>query len=297
MYYLYIISSIDSSCATTLGSNIMDAGFVKGAVLIDQDSYYKEAKPTTRWSNGNTMNSMETLDSSFKQRIATLLASSPVVLVGSALTANLLPVPARVHIHLVTANNPDDLLVRCCESRLQANPKLNSKRDSLFVKESIIPFYHETVQKSDISHLVNIYDSKGVRDKDLMSKITKIIESDSRETIDEIDISEPYFSLIRSENKTVEGRKISNKWQKIRSGDILKVTSPGLKSYPVKVTGVVMYLPSLGDPLTAYLQGEGLSRALPGVKTLEEGRKVYLQWSTEEEIATMGMMGIQVKVI
>ena len=58
-----------------------------------------------------------------------------------------------------------------------------------------------------------------------------------------------------------------------------------------------MYLPCIGDPLEEYLKTETLARALPGVNSIEEGKKIYLQWSTQDEINKLGMMGIQLKVI
>ena len=51
------------------------------------------------------------------------------------------------------------------------------------------------------------------------------------------------------------------------------------------------------DPLTAYLENETLARALPvdDVRTLEDGRRVYLAFWSVEQIRATGMLGIQVK--
>lgn len=109
-------------------------------------------------------------------------------------------------------------------------------------------------------------------------------------------VTEPWFSHIKEGRKPVEGRKMFGTWSKLKVGDIIHMKN-GNDRFDVKVTGLTVYPPSLEDPLTSYLESEALERALPGVNSLEEGRRIYLQWSTEEEIHQKGMMGIQVEVI
>lgn len=76
------------------------------------------------------------------------------------------------------------------------------------------------------------------------------------------------------------------------------MTSPRKESFETEVTGITMYLPSIApDSLTGYVQCETLARTLLGVPSIEEGKRVYLQWSTEEEVHSIGMMGIQVRVL
>jgi ASC-1-like (ASCH) protein len=111
-----------------------------------------------------------------------------------------------------------------------------------------------------------------------------------------MNVSEPYHSLIKTGVKPVEGRKISSTWGKIQTSDTITMTCEDRDAFDVVVTKVNRYLPNIGDPLTAYLENETLERALPGVTSLEVGRQIYLQWSSEEEISKLGMMGINVKV-
>lgn len=305
MYPLYVLSGISGSGKTTLGQRLVNDGSIKDAVFVDQDSYYLKAKPTTKLSNGTIVNNwdcIEALDASFKQSIASMLEKSPVVLAGFALIADILPVIPKVHIHLVLAQNPQDLLQRCRTARLQAKPSIDTTRDIYVVREIVIPFYHEVVRESDITHLLDVFDEETGKRKsldELLSAIKEIIVESTmeRNIYHKMDIAQPYFDLIRSGIKPVEGRKISDTWKKVRRGDMILVTTKNPKApfYTVIVTKVRMYLPSIGDPLTAYLKEEGLDRALPGVKTIEEGRKVYLQWSSEDEIRKMGMMGIQLR--
>jgi ASC-1-like (ASCH) protein len=113
----------------------------------------------------------------------------------------------------------------------------------------------------------------------------------------EIEIAEPYFSLIYSGRKPVEGRKMSPKWRALAVGTVLKVTCPTMIPYHAIISKINYYPPGSNDPLTDYLICEGLNQVLPGVTSLEEGRKIYLQWSTQDEINNYGMMGIHLEVL
>jgi ASC-1-like (ASCH) protein len=107
----------------------------------------------------------------------------------------------------------------------------------------------------------------------------------------EMEVSEPWFSLIRNGTKTVEGRKRSPKWKWIQPGvDIL--VECGQESFKFHVTYINQW-----DTIRDYLQGEGLAHTLPGIDSVEEGEKIYLQWSTLEEVRQYGFMGIHGQVI
>lgn len=109
-----------------------------------------------------------------------------------------------------------------------------------------------------------------------------------------MEVDEPYFTLIKSGKKTIEGRKNSPKWQSLYTGMTIKLTN-GSDSFEVKLDKITVYSHLLPDPLGRYLN-DNLSEALPGVKTIEEGRKIYLQWSTEDEIAKHGFMALHVSL-
>jgi ASC-1-like (ASCH) protein len=102
---------------------------------------------------------------------------------------------------------------------------------------------------------------------------------------------EPWFSLIRSGIKPVEGRKNVPKWQKIRVGDYLDFFY-GEEHFRTVVTEIRKY-PSLED----YLLDVTVEKALPGVSSFEEAVRIYHQWSTPEEIQAHGFLGIFVKNI
>ena len=305
-YPLYIISGISGSGKTTVGKIVATKIQTdeRRAVFVDEDSYYVEDTPLIQLSNGTrtaNWDCIEAIDPKTIDEIKLFLEKSPVVLVGFALPRKFLTIPGVVHIHLVTAYNPEDLYIRCREARQQAKPSINQERDQLMVREVVIPFYHEVVRNSDISHLVDVFDQNGKRIPldDIVQTCLNIIQDSTkpRLTYHKMDVSQPYFDLIKSGRKLVEGRKISPAWKKVRRGDMITMTCNGADSFNVIVTAISLYLPSIGDPLGAYLTCETLDRTLPGVFHMEEGRKIYLQWSTEEEIKKMGMMGIQVNIL
>jgi len=297
VYPLYIISGINGSGKTTLAKSLtpyIKSGHVE-CLYIDVDEL-----SVVKSHSINVESFVDKLFADFRGTIYELLEEQPVMLVGFGFMESTLPVRAHVHIHLVTASNPHDLEERCVNYQMETHLPFEEERIRIMVKEAIIPYYHKVVRNSDISHLVNVFDNNGTRVA-LNSLIKTSIEKISITPYDinhhVMDVSEPYFSLIRSGDKPVEGRKISSTWSKVRHFDTLFIRQNDGMAFETQVMGVTKYLPSIGDPLTAYLETETLNRDLPGVQSLEEGRKIYLQWSTQEEIKTLGMIGIQLRVV
>jgi ASC-1-like (ASCH) protein len=107
-----------------------------------------------------------------------------------------------------------------------------------------------------------------------------------------MDISQPYFSLIKNGIKTVEGRKMSPTWLHLKEGDVLQINCKGEESFNVRIVKINYYPKSLDNPLVSYLETETLAKTLPHVSTIEDGCRIYLQWSTLEEIKALGFMGI-----
>jgi ASC-1-like (ASCH) protein len=109
-----------------------------------------------------------------------------------------------------------------------------------------------------------------------------------------IDCDEPWFSLIEKKIKPVEGRKANKRWSSIKIEDIIIFRDPDHheRKFAAKVVGINKYIGD--DALDQYLLNETLERTLPGITTFEDGKKIYLQWSTLQEISTYGFLGIQV---
>lgn len=107
-----------------------------------------------------------------------------------------------------------------------------------------------------------------------------------------LECSEPYFSQVRRGEKTVEGRKGTTRWDKIKEGDIVIFDDEKGHTFRTKAIKINRY-----PDIRSYLESETLERALPGVKTIEEGIAVYLQWSTEDEVFLHGFLGITIEVL
>lgn len=106
-----------------------------------------------------------------------------------------------------------------------------------------------------------------------------------------IHCQEPWFSLIKSGQKMVEGRKNSPYYQQIKAGDTIEFfVEEG--SFLCLVTKVNSYA-----DLQEYLTHETLSRALPGVSTMEQGLAIYHAWNSDKEIRKWGFLGIQISVL
>lgn len=108
-----------------------------------------------------------------------------------------------------------------------------------------------------------------------------------------IEVSSPWFELIRDGQKMVEGRKATPRWTHICPGMLGTISHPVKnESFSVQCTGVNRY-----SSLKDYLETETLECTLPGVKSIEEGMAIYYQWSTPAEIAQFGFLGIHLRVI
>lgn len=101
---------------------------------------------------------------------------------------------------------------------------------------------------------------------------------------------DPWFTLIRTGKKPVEGRKDLPKFQSWSIGDLL-IFDLDHQSFRTRIVGLNRY-----KTLEDYLRTETLERTLPGVKTIEEGILTYLKWSSREEIEKFGFLAIEIEL-
>jgi ASC-1-like (ASCH) protein len=104
-----------------------------------------------------------------------------------------------------------------------------------------------------------------------------------------IHCDDPWFSYIRQGIKPVEGRKNTHSYKKIEVGDRINFSN-GVENFNALVTEIRQYA-----SLEQYFEDVTLEKALPGVKSIEEGLQIYYQWSTEEKIRQYGFLGIFIK--
>lgn len=110
-------------------------------------------------------------------------------------------------------------------------------------------------------------------------------------TIFNLHCEEPWFTLIRQGIKPVEGRKNSPSYHKIKANDFINFSN-GKDSFLAMVLEVKHY-----DSIEKYLDDVTLEKALPGIKTIQEGINTYYQWSTKEQIREYGFLGIFIKPV
>lgn len=102
---------------------------------------------------------------------------------------------------------------------------------------------------------------------------------------------EPWFSLIQTGIKPVEGRKNSPRYHQIQTGDFIEFSN-GTDKFLAVVTEIRSY-----DSLEDYLMDVTFQKALPNVASFDEAIKIYHQWSTPNEIQKYGFLGIFIKPV
>lgn len=107
----------------------------------------------------------------------------------------------------------------------------------------------------------------------------------------EINVSEPWFSKIKSGMKSVEGRLNKGVFKEIKPDDIIKVNNETNYFY-IKVIKTDNY-----NTFSDMIINKGLENVLPGVKTLDAGVAVYRQFYSEDKENEFKVLAITVKVI
>jgi len=101
----------------------------------------------------------------------------------------------------------------------------------------------------------------------------------------ELHVQEPYFTQLRAEAKTVEGRLATGNYNRITQGSLLLFN----KCLLLNVEAVKKY-----SSFSEMLQAEIISNVLPGISSIEEGVKVYRKFYTEEREKSYGVLAISV---
>jgi len=299
MYPLYVISGISGSGKNTLGNVLIDLLVSRDynlVMFVDEDDFYLAQKPVVKLSNGEIVpcwDDLSAINPNFPCIIRKYLETQPVLLVGFALPVSMLPVRPVVHIHLVIASNPDDLENRCISARIMAKPNINKERDALMVREVVTPFYHQMVMRSDISNLLNVYTETGQRIPidDLANMAIKMIQRALKlETSHHvIDLDKSYHSQIVYNGKNIIALKCSDIY---RRGDKLTLTCDNSNHVYVTICRISMYLPTLPNPLGAYLEKEGLQNVLPKFSSMDNAVKEYHRIISAEVIRKSGLVAI-----
>lgn len=105
--------------------------------------------------------------------------------------------------------------------------------------------------------------------------------------------AEPYFTLLKNGQKTIEGRLRKGKYTKIKPGDYIEVYNPEeTAKIDVKVKRVARY-----SSFRELLTQEPVRMLLPNVKTLDQAINVYRSFYTSQQEKQFGVVSIEVEKI
>jgi ASC-1-like (ASCH) protein len=100
-------------------------------------------------------------------------------------------------------------------------------------------------------------------------------------TVYEKNLSEPWFSLIKLKNKSVEGRLNKGDFANMKIGDSIVFTNDELgfeRRFVVEIKNVSYY-----DTFQEYLENETLEKCLPGIDSMKDGLNVYYKYYTKSD--------------
>ncbi len=108
-------------------------------------------------------------------------------------------------------------------------------------------------------------------------------------------VSEPWFSLIKLNLKTIEGRLNKGDFKDLRLNDIILWTNDDLgfhREFKTRVISKTQY-----DTFENYLLNEGLHQCLPGIENIEDGLKVYFKYYTKQQEKEFGILALELQKI
>ena len=92
-----------------------------------------------------------------------------------------------------------------------------------------------------------------------------------------ITIKQPWFDLIKSGKKTIEGRLNSGLFARLQKNDIIIWLHQNMR-LKVKIIDIRRY-----DSFYSMLKKEGLDKVLPNIDNIDDGVKIYRQYYSEEK--------------
>jgi len=108
----------------------------------------------------------------------------------------------------------------------------------------------------------------------------------------EINVSSPWFKYIADGFKKIEGRLNKGTFSNMKVGDMLTINNTDKTQQIIaKIVDISKY-----NSFESYLIMEGLKRTLPGIKTIEDGVKVYRQFYNEKAEKEYGVVAIRIKI-
>ncbi len=108
-----------------------------------------------------------------------------------------------------------------------------------------------------------------------------------------VHVSLPWYELIKQGKKTVEGRPNRNTFGQMKIGDQIEFSNKELnENFMAEITNVTHH-----KTFEEMIRTNGIDNVLPGIRNIDEGVQVYMQYYTKEIEAEFGVVGIHVKVL
>jgi len=104
-------------------------------------------------------------------------------------------------------------------------------------------------------------------------------------------VQEPWFSLIKSGAKTIEGRLNKGDFAIMRAGDYVTWTC-GTNSQKTQIKAIYYH-----KTFATYLKARTLKACLPGVKTILEGVKIYHGFYSRDDERKYGICAIELVIL
>jgi len=107
----------------------------------------------------------------------------------------------------------------------------------------------------------------------------------------EIKVQEPWFSLIKTKKKKIEGRLNKGLFATLKKSDIVTFVNNN-DSFNARIKKIKKY-----NTFEEYLSQEGLKRTLPGINTIKEGCDIYYKYYNKEQESQYKILAIYIKVL
>jgi ASC-1-like (ASCH) protein len=122
----------------------------------------------------------------------------------------------------------------------------------------------------------------------------KYLKSKASTKTVKLHLSEPWFTLIALNIKTVEGRKNKLKFKDLTVGDTIQFYNDDfmLRTVETKIVSKTIY-----SSFREYLIQEGIDRCVPGQPTLNHALSVYYKYYSEEDVADCGVASFTLQQI
>ncbi len=108
-----------------------------------------------------------------------------------------------------------------------------------------------------------------------------------------VHVSLPWYELIKQGKKTVEGRPNRNTFGQMKIGDQIEFSNKELNEiFMAEITNVTHH-----KTFEEMIRANGIDNVLPGIRNIDEGVQVYMQYYTKEIEAEFGVVGIHIKLL